>query len=89
MIHHIDISVTDLVRSREFYERALAPLGHAVAIALTNHAGRQLIGFGSLTDPGFWIRDGEPIVGRLHVAFLADSRGADPTAPLGARETRQ
>ena len=76
MIHHIDFAVTDLVRSREFYERALAPLGFAVAITFANHAGRQLIGFGSLPDPEFWIRDGEPMVGRLHVAFLADSRGA-------------
>ena len=76
MIHHIDFAVTDLGRSREFYERALAPLGLAVALTFTNHAGHQLIGFGSAADPVFWIRDGAPIVGRLHVAFLAESRGA-------------
>jgi catechol 2,3-dioxygenase-like lactoylglutathione lyase family enzyme len=74
MIHHIDIAVTELARSREFYERALAPLGLGVAITFTNHAGRQLVGFGSLIDPEFWIRDGEPIVGRVHVAFLVSSR---------------
>jgi catechol 2,3-dioxygenase-like lactoylglutathione lyase family enzyme len=73
MIHHIDFAVTDISRSREFYVRALAPLGLTAAVAFTNHEGRQLIGFGSLADPVFWIRDGEPIRGRLHVAFQAKS----------------
>ena len=76
MIHHIDFAVADLARSRAFYERALAPLGLEVSITFTNHSGSQLIGFGSLPDPVFWIRDGEPLRGRLHVAFSARSRAA-------------
>lgn len=76
MIHHIDFAVTDLERSRHFYERALAPLGLTPVITFTNYAGRRLIGFGSLPDPVFWIRDGQPISGRLHVAFQANSRAA-------------
>jgi catechol 2,3-dioxygenase-like lactoylglutathione lyase family enzyme len=76
MIHHIDFAVTDLTRSREFYERALKPLGLAVAMTFTNYAGRQLVGFGASSDPVFWIREGEPLIGRLHVAFLASSRAA-------------
>lgn len=36
MIHHIDISVADLARSRAFYAQALAPLGLAAYFA---HAG--------------------------------------------------
>lgn len=74
MIHHIDVAVADLERSREFYERALAPLGLAFAMTFTNHSGRRIVGFGSGPDPEFWIRDGEPIRGRLHVAFEARSR---------------
>jgi catechol 2,3-dioxygenase-like lactoylglutathione lyase family enzyme len=74
MIHHIDFAVTDLARSRVFYERALAPLGMKVLLEFTNHAGRQLVGFGSSGDPTFWIRNGEPIRGRLHVAFEASAR---------------
>jgi catechol 2,3-dioxygenase-like lactoylglutathione lyase family enzyme len=35
-----------------------------------------LAGFGLLPDPTFWIRTGNGIGGRLHVAFLANSRGA-------------
>jgi catechol 2,3-dioxygenase-like lactoylglutathione lyase family enzyme len=76
MLHHIDFAVTDLARSREFYVRALAPLGLTVVMAFTRDDGRELVGFGSPPDPVFWIRDGEPISGRLHVAFLADSRDA-------------
>ena len=76
MLHHIDFAVTNISRSCEFYERTLAPLGLTPAITVTNSAGRQLIGFGSLPDPEFWIRDGEPLRGRLHVAFQASSRAA-------------
>jgi catechol 2,3-dioxygenase-like lactoylglutathione lyase family enzyme len=76
MIHHIDFAVADLVRSRAFYERALAPLGLGVTVTFTNHAGCQVIGFGSLPDPEFWIRDGEPMTGPLHIAFLAGSHDA-------------
>jgi catechol 2,3-dioxygenase-like lactoylglutathione lyase family enzyme len=76
MIHHIDFAVADLVRSREFYERALAPLGLSVSITFTNHAGQRCIGFGSQPDPAFWIRDGVPTQGHLHVAFTASSHAA-------------
>lgn len=76
MIHHIDIAVADLARSRSFYAQALAPLGLTVLMEFTNHGGRQLIGFGTAPDPEFWIRDGGPMDKRLHVAFLAPSRAA-------------
>lgn len=76
MIHHIDIAVLDLARSRAFYEPALAPLGLEVVMTFTNRSGRQLIGFGSPPDPVFWIREGEPVRGQLHVAFEANSRAA-------------
>lgn len=74
VIHHIDFAVTDLARSRKFYERALAPIGLRVAITFTSHSGHNLIGFGQAAEPVFWIRDGEPLIGRLHVAFAANSR---------------
>lgn len=74
MIHHLDFAVRDLAKSREFYERALAPLGLQASITFTNRAGHRLVGFGPLPDPVFWIRDGEPVRGTLHVAFAAASR---------------
>jgi catechol 2,3-dioxygenase-like lactoylglutathione lyase family enzyme len=84
MIHHIDFAVTNLERSRAFYERALAPLGLEVTITFTNHSGHRLVGFGPLPDPVFWIRDGEPIRGRLHVAFVANSRAVVDAFHLAA-----
>ena len=75
MIHHIDFAVTDFVRSREFYVRVLAPLGLA-AVMDRGRDGKELTSFGVLPDPVFWIRNGEPLIGLLHVAFAADSRAA-------------
>jgi catechol 2,3-dioxygenase-like lactoylglutathione lyase family enzyme len=78
MIHHIDIAVADLPRSRAFYSAVLAPLGLAAAIEFTRD-GCRLVGFGTLPDPEFWIRDGGPMGKRLHVAFLANTRAAVDT----------
>jgi catechol 2,3-dioxygenase-like lactoylglutathione lyase family enzyme len=76
MIHHVDISVADLARSRAFYAHALAPLGLAVVMEFTNNSGQLLTGFGTATDPEFWIRDGGPMDKRVHIAFLASTRSA-------------
>jgi len=76
MIHHIDFAVGDFERSRAFYVDALAPLGIGLVMDLERENGRKLAGFGVLPDPTFWIRSGSGIGGRLHVAFLARSRGA-------------
>lgn len=84
MIHHIDLAVTDLARSRAFYERALGPLGLQAVITFTSHSGNRVVGFGSLPDPVFWIRDGEPTRGHLHVAFVASSRAVVEAFHLAA-----
>jgi len=76
MIHHIDFAVTDFDRSREFYVQALLPLGLTAVMDREHGDGRRLTGFGELPDPVFWIRNGHPVNGRLHVAFCADSRAA-------------
>jgi catechol 2,3-dioxygenase-like lactoylglutathione lyase family enzyme len=74
MIHHIDFAVTDFGRSREFYLRALAPLGLTLVIDRWN--GRELSGFGTPPDPELWIRQGPLLTPRLHVALAAPSRAA-------------
>jgi catechol 2,3-dioxygenase-like lactoylglutathione lyase family enzyme len=76
MIHHVDISVADLSRSRAFYTQTLAPLGLAIVMEFTSHSGHELTGFGTPPDPEFWIRGGGPMDKRVHVAFLAPSRAA-------------
>lgn len=76
VIHHIDIAVADLERSCEFYARALAPLNLTLVERHKHSDGHEVIGFGVLPDPVFWIRNGRPANERLHVAFLAASHGA-------------
>lgn len=78
MLDHIDFAVTDLARSRAFYESALAPLGMALAMEIDrkDRDGHQGVGFGFAGRPFFWIGGGHPPSGRLHVAFAAQSRAA-------------
>jgi catechol 2,3-dioxygenase-like lactoylglutathione lyase family enzyme len=74
MIDHTGITVSDLGRSRAFYERALAPLGYRV---VREKAGA--VGFGDPAamerggDPhgDFWLSEAPPAVPRLHFAFTA------------------
>ena len=71
MLDHVGIEVTDLQRSRAFYEAALAPLGIAVLMAPLP----TLAGFGEDEMPYFWISSRDrPIVHGVHVAFAAPDR---------------
>ena len=76
MIDHVGLEVSDLARSRAFYEAALEPLGIRPVMEFEG-----AIGFGKETEHGpnpfFWIQArGRPAVSGAHVAF-------------GARETEQ
>jgi catechol 2,3-dioxygenase-like lactoylglutathione lyase family enzyme len=74
VIHHIDLAVNNLERSCEFYVRALSPLNLHLVERHKHLDGNEVVGFGSPPDPVFWIRNGQPPIARLHVAFLASSR---------------
>ncbi|RAP56423.1 VOC family protein [Oleiagrimonas sp. MCCC 1A03011] len=78
MIDHVDFAVTDLPRSRAFYMKVLAPLGMApvASVDRSDGDGHRGVGFGTLEKPVFWIGCGDPVQGRLHVAFRAESRDA-------------
>ncbi len=78
MLDHVSIPVSDIRRSRLFYEQALAPLGyrlihdfeHAVSFAVSD-------GYGISSDPGgeFWIYQGDVApCPAVHWAFSAASR---------------
>lgn len=70
MLDHLGLNVGDYGRSREFYERALAPLG----LRLLMEPGPGVGGFGDGGKPFFWIAArGAPPSG-VHVAFAADDR---------------
>jgi catechol 2,3-dioxygenase-like lactoylglutathione lyase family enzyme len=75
ILDHIGFAVSDLARSRAFYEEALAPLGVRVLMEVTAEqtGGDAHCGFGR-DRPQFWIGTGRPLQGVLHVAFAAPSR---------------
>ena len=64
MFSHVHLRVSDLARSRHFYETVLEPLG----IPRTWDDG-ELVEFGNLALSA----DG-PVTGNLHIAFVAESR---------------
>jgi catechol 2,3-dioxygenase-like lactoylglutathione lyase family enzyme len=71
MLDHVGFTVSDYARSRAFYEKALGPLGLTVLL----EPGGEAEGFGRDGKPFFWIEaQGEPVRGRLHVAFAVDDR---------------
>jgi catechol 2,3-dioxygenase-like lactoylglutathione lyase family enzyme len=76
VIHHIDVPVRDLSKSRAFFDAALAPLGLQLVMHNRHDQGHEVLGYGSLPDPVFWIRNGKSPIEKLHVAFAAPTREA-------------
>jgi catechol 2,3-dioxygenase-like lactoylglutathione lyase family enzyme len=70
MIDHVGFGVSDFERSKQFYGRALAPLG----IELLMEPLAQAAGFGSDGKPFFWIEGDRPAQEGLHVAFACEGR---------------
>ena len=71
MLDHVGINVSDYERSREFYERALAPLGFSLLMEPIPRTG----GFGSDDKPWFWISaERRPVTENMHVAFTVEDR---------------
>ena len=70
MLDHVTLGVTDLDRSRAFYDRALAPLG----IERLYADGESYSGNGVRPKAFFWVgRRAEAVTG-THVAFAAADR---------------
>jgi catechol 2,3-dioxygenase-like lactoylglutathione lyase family enzyme len=75
MIDHTGVTVSDYARSKEFYARALAPLGYVVMIEFPSSVtgGPEVAGFGEPPKPDFWIVSGKPN-DPIHTAFRAATR---------------
>ena len=77
MIDHVGLAVADAERSRQFYAKALAPLGIELVMTVgpdkTESKGTAH-GFGSDGKPYFWIGDNERAGEGTHVAFQARTR---------------
>jgi len=71
IIDHIGLNVTNPLKSKEFYSKALAPLGISLIMEFGNH-----LGYGAKGKPDFWITSKEEISTPIHVAFVAENREA-------------
>lgn len=72
MFDHVGLKVTDLPRSRAFYEAALAPLGLSL-----QSSGDDWAGYGPDDAPALWLHahSGPPLAG-THVALRAGDADA-------------
>ena len=71
MVDHVGINVSDYERSRDFYTRALAPLGYTLLMEPMDGIG----GFGRDRKPDFWIAGvREPTTHNVHVSLAAPDR---------------
>ncbi len=68
MIDHLSLRVTDLKRSKTFYERALAPLAYKAVMEFPG-----AVGFGADGKPDFWVTASATTT-PTHVAFAVKSR---------------
>ena len=69
ILDHIGIGVTDLVRSKAFYIRALQPLRIRVMLDL-----ESWVGMGHKDHAEFWLSRVESVGAPVHVAFVARNR---------------
>jgi catechol 2,3-dioxygenase-like lactoylglutathione lyase family enzyme len=79
MLDHVGFAVSDIGRSRRFYEEALAPLGIAVIMDIApednaSGGGGRALGFGANDNPFFWVADNQRVGEGTHVAFAARTR---------------
>ena len=72
ILDHVGLTVTDFVRSRDFYTAALGTLGIQLIAEFEVRGGRHA-GYG-IERATFWIGDGKRTIGDAHVAFRAGSR---------------
>ena len=69
MIDHVGLNVSDYRRSKDFYTKALGPIGYEIVMDFEDWG----TGFGAAGKPDFWVARRDP-VGFTHVAFSTDDR---------------
>jgi len=89
MLDHIFLTVSDIARSITFYERVLPILGITSRHDYDGSKGPaghpDLKGFGADGRVFFWLREGTPATGAVHVGFVADSETIVNAAHAEAR----
>ncbi len=90
-IDHVSVGVTNMKRSKAFYDAALAPLG-LTPVYPVEHAGQLVgVGYGVPNKPSFWIQlpincQAASMGNGVHIAFRADTREAVDAFYLAAME---
>jgi len=76
MIDHMGLPVSDFERAKEFYVRALAPLGYSVVMEVTKEETGDFdsAGFGVSGKPELWISGGGGLDKPVHIALAAKGR---------------
>jgi catechol 2,3-dioxygenase-like lactoylglutathione lyase family enzyme len=69
IIDHIGLVVGDYEQSKQFFSRALAPLGIRLVMEIAGNAG-----FGKADKAEFWFAADGEIQRPMHIAFIADNR---------------
>ena len=76
MIDHTGVIVSDITRSKQFYQIALAAIGYELLAEfpaeITGHT--DVAGFGEHGKPDFWISKGTPNQPPVHIAFRVNDR---------------
>ncbi|MGD9966822.1 MAG: VOC family protein [Hyphomonadaceae bacterium] len=80
-IDHISVGVTNMKRSKAFYDAALKPLGLEPVYPVEIQGRLVGVGYGEPNKPSFWIQlpiNGQPasMGNGVHVAFRAKDRAA-------------
>ncbi len=75
MIDHSGLNVSNPVKSRHFYDSALAPLGYKMMVEIPKEftGGSVVCGYGVPPKPDFWLSEGKPQQPHIHIAFRADN----------------
>ena len=68
MLDHVGVPVSDISRSKTFFQKALAPLGYKIVMDVGEAAG-----LGAEGRPDFWIAKA-PKAAQHHIAFAAADR---------------
>jgi predicted lactoylglutathione lyase len=72
MIDHISLHVSDIAKSKDFYTKALAPLGYTMMMEFPEF---KVAGFGADGKADFWINGKDSDVTN-HIAFAAKDKAA-------------
>ena len=69
MIDHLGFAVRDMARSKDFFLKALAPIGYGVVMDFG-----EAVGLGANGKPDLWLSVGGANTPPLHLAFVAETR---------------